>query len=49
MSYDSLKDTRKHIAKVNDYIGKCIIELDERGINHDSDKINDDVEKNSFR
>jgi hypothetical protein len=45
MNYDSLKDTRKHIEKVNDYIGKCIIELDERGINHDSDKINDEVEK----
>ena len=48
MNYDSLKDTRKHIAKVNDYIGKCIIELDERGINHDSDKINDEVEKTLF-
>ena len=48
MNYDSLKDTQKHIAKVNDYIGKCIIELDERGINHDSDKINDDVEKTLF-
>lgn len=37
MNYDSSKDTGKHIAKVNDYIGKCIIELDERGINHNSD------------
>ena len=48
MSYDSRKDTEKHIAKVSLYIDKCIDEMAERSISHDQDKIGDPVEKALF-
>ena len=48
MSYDSKKDTQKHIAKVRHYVYNCADELYERGELHDWDKIEDEVEKKLF-
>lgn len=48
MSYDSTKDTEKHIAKVSKYIDKCIDEMAERSVLHDHDKIDDATEKKLF-
>lgn len=48
MTYDSRKDTEKHIEKVSLYIDKCIDEMVERSISHDQDKIDDPVEKALF-
>lgn len=46
--YDCTKDTQNHIQKVGQYLNKCIVELDKRAINHDFDKIHDEVEKQLF-
>ena len=48
MSYDSTKDTKKHIAKVKQYVYACADTLYERGELHDWDKIEDLVEKELF-
>jgi len=48
MSYDSTKDTKKHIAKVKQYVYACADTLYERGELHDWDKIEDPVEKELF-
>lgn len=48
MSYDSTKDTEKHITKVSKYIDKCIDEMAERSVLHDHDKIDDATEKKLF-
>ena len=48
MSYDSVKDTKKHIAKVRQYVYDCADTLYERGTLHDWDKIEDPVEKKLF-
>ena len=37
--YDSKKDTRKHIKRVEKYLKLCRIELIKRGMRHDYDKI----------
>lgn len=38
--YDSHHDTLKHISRVRDLLTDCIKELFERGLNHDSSKLN---------
>ena len=48
MGYDSVKDTKKHIAKVRQYVYDCADTLYERGTLHDWDKIEDPVEKKLF-
>lgn len=46
--YDSRKDTETHIAKVKEYIGICMVEMREKSLLHDLDKINDETEKRLF-
>lgn len=48
MGYDSIKDTKKHIARVRQYVYDCADTLYERGELHDWDKIEDPVEKALF-
>jgi hypothetical protein len=46
--YDSKKDTRKHIKRVEKYLKLCRIELIKRGMRHDYDKIHNRTEKALF-
>ena len=46
--YDSKKDTRKHIKRVGKYLKACRLELIEREMLHDYDKIHHKVEKSIF-
>ena len=47
-SYDSTKDTLKHIKRVKFYIKNCVKELYKRAKLHDRDKICNDIEKALF-
>lgn len=46
--YDSKKDTRKHIRRVEKYLKHCRLELIKRGMHHDYDKIHNKTEKALF-
>lgn len=46
--YDSKKDTRKHIKRVEKYLKACRVELIKRGMRHDYDKIHNKTEKALF-
>jgi hypothetical protein len=37
--YDSKQDTKDHIKRVKDLLGKCQIEIYERGMRHDKSKL----------
>ena len=46
--YDSRKYTKKHIKRVREYLTECMIELNNKAIMHDYDKIHNDQEKAMF-
>ena len=46
--YDSKEDTKKHIRRVMELMKICSNHIEQKAINHDSDKINNPVEKALF-
>ena len=47
-SFDSKKETQKHIKRVGKYLKACRVELVKRGMRHDYDKIHNKTEKALF-